>query len=798
MLEQILLKINTYIPTYWPLRSFIAVNPLYGLTQNTFEKCISDLSRYIDINGALPLDYYHKSYTKGEIGLNSLNTSIQEFLQDKNIQSDLNSNVLLDLLINSQTQKMLEQEINSISNNKSILISSLIERNQNYLENNKVHVKISKFMADFFDLGQAKWNMPIKNNNLYKAWLEYCAIENSYIKSSIQEISSKSNFEAINYLVDKLEIKDDFLEQYFVEIIFKILGWCGLIKWLEERPDNLYINKNAQINDVLAIWLSLEYSLSVEYGYKFNHDLKESTHNLQIESIKEKLLNYHDLYTSLSSLNVKLIWQRALEIEYKNNILNKIKLANQKLVLPSNEIKKCKSQIILCIDTRSEGIRRKLEYIDNYQTFGFAGFFGIGFKLQDERTNVCSFQCPAIVKPDVTIINKSISQKNRWINNLKNNLYTSLNKVKNTFFAPLVLFDMVGIYFSISLICKTVFPNKINKLFNRGQNLNYTDASINVFDTANGFTTSEIAEKASFVLKSIGLIDNFAPFVIIGGHVAESENNPFQSSLDCGACGGNGGIPNAIAFCQGLNNNQVREILNDKYAINIPQETFFVSACHNTTIDKFYYYNLNLMNELQYKSFTAIINDIDNACDLLRKERLLSLYGEKDVTKRKSNWSELIPEMALVNNAAFIIAPRKITKDINLDRRTFLHSYEPDLDPEGEILSFIFNAPVIVGHWINSQYYFSTTDKHLYGAGNKAIHNILGGFGVMEGNFSDLKMGLPEQSIFYRDKLVHQPLRLTVFVYAKKQIIEKIINKSPQLINLFNGRWIHLEVLEPV
>ncbi len=45
---------------------------------------------------------------------------------------------------------------------------------------------------------------------------------------------------------------------------------------------------------------------------------------------------------------------------------------------------------------------------------------------------------------------------------------------------------------------------------------------------------------------------------------------------------------------------------------------------------------------------------------------------------------------------------------------------------------------------------------------------------------------------------MHNPLRLTVFVYAKKNLVEKIINNSPQLKNLFNGRWIHLEVIEPI
>ncbi len=799
MLKQILLKIKTYIPTYWPLQSFIAVNPLYGRTSKTFDECIADISQYIKINGALNLEYYHQAYANGEISLNSLDGAVKEFLQDKNIFSDHNHNILLDLLTNAQTQSSPEEEIHNNFNPVNILISDEVEKQPNYLENKKVATLVAKFMADFFDTGQAKWSMPIKNNNLYESWLDYSSVGNKYLRSAIKEVRSMDPINSIEHLFSKLQVPGDYMEPYLITIVFKIIGWCGFVKWLEERPDNPYIHKTAQIQDVLAMWLVLEYALHLEYGCTFTltQNIDHSNHIIRPKTLKQKLAHCEGLYNVLTTINIKIIWQRSIEIEYKSDILNKIKSVDLKPDVPPNDNNHPKSQMVFCIDTRSEGIRRKLEYIDNHQTFGFAGFFGVGFLLQDEETKACSLQCPAIVKPEVALVNKSngINTPNPFTN-LKKSLYKLLSRAKSTFFAPLVLFDIVGMYFSVSLIFKTLFPNKLSKVFKTQQNTIYSNKSIDVFDKLHGFTPVDIAKNANFVLKAIGLINNFAPFVIIAGHIAQSDNNPFQSSLDCGACGGNGGIPNSIAFCQGLNNHEVRKILCEEHDINIPQEIFFVSCCHNTTVDKFDYYNLEGMNQSQHKSFIAIMNDINLACDLLRTERLSSLYGDKDVNIRKSNWAELIPEMALANNAAFIIAPRKITKNINLDRRTFLHSYEPSLDPDGEILSFIFNAPVIVGHWINSQYYFSTTDKCIYGAGNKAIHNVLGEFGVIKGNFSDLKMGLPDQSIFYRDKLMHKPLRLTVFVYAPKKLVEKIINNSPQLKDLFDGRWMHLEVLD--
>ncbi|MFN8769744.1 MAG: putative inorganic carbon transporter subunit DabA [Neisseriaceae bacterium] len=797
MLIKTLSEVRRYVPSYWALQSFIATNPLSGLTSKPFIDSLKNLAKYVKINGALSIDLYHRYFSEGKISLASLSYAIREFMVDKLIFNEKDHKILVSTLIDPSIQFELEKYFKNNFLYKSILVSDSIEQDNNYFESKKVFIRVSKFIADFFDLGQAQWNMPVKSKNLYQAWLEYCCIEENSIKNSIKYLSKNNSEEAILYLVNKLGIPDNLLEQYLIEISFRIIGWSSFIKWIEERPDNPYITLSAKLSDIFAMWLSLEYALSLKFGIKFDKSDSQTEENKNFvpKIFLNTLSSKSELYTIIDRYSIHLIWQRALEKEYQDTILNKIKsnIANNKhKFLPSTSTSK--AQLVFCIDTRSEGIRSKLEFIGDYETFGFAGFFGVGFRLKDEESNSCTLQCPVIVSPESVIINKK-SQQNR-LDILKNNIFKVFKNAKNAFLSPLVLFDIVGMYFSISLILKTLFPNRMHNLLRNKSDMKFSSQTIDIFDGNEGFTRETIASKVSFVLKAIGLVDNFAPFVILTGHIAQSENNPFQSSLDCGACGGNGGIPNAIAFCQALNDSQVREILKAKYKINIPKHSFFVSSCHNTTTDKFSYYNLVQLNQTQKELFENIIDDIDKACDLLRSERLSSLSGDKNVHIRKSNWAELIPEMGLANNAAFIIAPRKLTKDINLERRVFLHSYEPELDEYGDILSFIFNAPVIVGHWINSQYYFSTTDKHIFGAGNKAIHNVIGQFGVMEGNFSDYKIGLPEQSIMYRQQLVHQPLRLTVFVCAKAELIEKTLEQSQQLRELFNGRWMHLEVLD--
>ncbi len=791
MNNTILTKVKKYVPTYWPLQSFIATNPLFNLIEQPLDECLSDLGKYVDIKGSESIEQYHQYYMNGEISLHNFELAIREFLSDKNLDSNY-TNELKNALINPKVQYDLEDAFNKSNQSISILYSNQAAKDKNHIQSEKIKVKLIKFLADFLDLGQAKWDMPIKNDTLYLAWREYSIVEDKYIRQAIEESPIDSE-KAIEFLLTKLGIpaKAKYTEQYLIEILFQVLGWCSIIKWLEERPDNPYIKKKAAISDVLAIWLNLEYALLLKHNWppaidvNCNQSCDNAIHQVLCNHVtNESLLRMLNRYT------ISLIWQRAHELNYRNQLIDNINVS--KVTKTTNTPD---AQFLFCIDTRSEGMRRKLEFIGNYETFGFAGFFGIGFKLFDEQSGACSFQCPAIVVPEITLNNKI--QPQPPLKKLQTSISTIFNKTKSGYLAPLILFDILGGWFSMGLLGKTLMSEKINKLFKTSYASTYSDKSITTFQSSGEFNPEILAEKANFVLTAIGLKSNFAPFVFISGHIAESENNPFQSSLDCGACGGNGGIPNSIVFCQALNDQKVRDILHSKYNIIIPKSTFFVSSSHNTTTDEFNYYNLDSMDEMQHKSFTTISSDISHAGALLREERLKCLFGEAAVDKRKSNWAELVPEMALANNAAFIIAPRELTANLHLDRRTFLHSYEPDLDQDGEILNFIFNAPVIVGHWINSQYYFSTTDMDIYGAGNKAIHNVVGQFGVMEGNFSDYKIGLPLQSVAYKNKLVHQPLRLLVLVYARQKQIDKILANSPIVAAMFRGRWAHLEVIEP-
>lgn len=103
---------------------------------------------------------------------------------------------------------------------------------------------------------------------------------------------------------------------------------------------------------------------------------------------------------------------------------------------------------------------------------------------------------------------------------------------------------------------------------------------------------------------------------------------------------------------------------------------------------------------------------------------------------------------------------------------------------------------MVVASWINLQYYGSRVNPEIFGSGDKVLHNVLGGIGVMEGNGGDLRTGLPLQSIHDGENFIHEPRRLSVFLEAPRESIAKVLAGLPEVKQLFDHGWIHLIALE--
>jgi len=733
MIEKSINEATQILPIIWPLKASIAINPLWDLTDKPFDEALNHIRNYLPVNGCLTHDEYLKLYKSGKISKSALKSAL---LANKKLSNDEE-----DIISTLFTLKH-EQEIDYSSNDYSVWFPKHIKE------------EISIFISRYFDQTQVKACAKNVDFSLWQEWKQQKLFETKRDDFLIE--LPLDPLHALHNLLNKMQISEKRLTIFFKCIFSQLIGWHGFIKWLESRKNNPLIRENASLVEILLIWCC----------------------RLHMEKVKldEKSLPFYakPLSDFCSQNEILLIWQHAYELTYQESLLAKLKTSS---VTESTPI----AQFVFCIDVRSEPIRRHLESFNRYETFGYAGFFGSIFTLE-ESTNTPTLQAPALVEPNMSVHKKAPSL---FFSKLISDLNIIVNQAKNKNFSAFAFFEMVGALLLFPLLQKTFFAKQ--------SEMNQEPALV----CSNPFLAVEnikqtLKNMCSF-LKTIGLTKKFAPVVVICGHQAKTTNNPFHASFECGACGGNSGFINAKITCEILNNSEIRKMLISE-GIDIPQETIFVAAYHETTTDK-----LKLVPDKDPHPdiLKQIESDVEQAIAKLKKEREASFIGCNGYHDKAYHYAELIPEWGLANNAAIIIGPRSLTANTNLNSRVFLHSYEPEEDADASILEGILMAPMIVAHWINAQYYFSATDPHVYGAGNKALHNVVSKIGVMEGNQSDLKIGLPLQSMFFKNQRVHEPLKLLVVIYASSSQINEVFRRQPHIKALFDYKWINLHVISP-
>jgi len=507
------------------------------------------------------------------------------------------------------------------------------------------------------------------------------------------------------------------------------------------------------------------------------------------------------------------VWLAAFERHYANEILNAV-AANRGRGRWLTREERPKAQTVFCIDEREEALRRHLEEVDpGHETFGTAGFFGIAMNYEALDDHAFTPLCPMPAMAVNTVVEqvregdepKRAEQKELvgWADVFHNAYWEAKRNSVSAYF----LYDLIAAFVAVPLFGKILSPRR------------YTKASLGVKDrlmppvrtrlTLNaeqeghglGFTLDQQADKVEATLRNIGLVSGFAPIVLLSGHGSMSANNPHESAHDCGACGGKHGGPNARAFAAMANRPEVRALLRER-GIAIPDDTRFVGAIHNTCSERITYLDVEDIPDSHRERFGDLVSDLDEARARSAQERCRRFgSAPKDaspavslahVEARSVDLSQVRPEWGHATNACAFFGRRSLTQGLFLDRRGFLVSYDPRIDPDGTILERIIMAAGPVGAGISLEYYFSTVDNETFGCDTKLPHNVAGLVGVMEGTTSDLRTGLPLQMVE-----VHEPMRLLLVVDAAPETLGMIYARQPGLQVLIGNEWVHLASVHP-
>jgi uncharacterized protein YbcC (UPF0753/DUF2309 family) len=318
-----------------------------------------------------------------------------------------------------------------------------------------------------------------------------------------------------------------------------------------------------------------------------------------------------------------------------------------------------------------------------------------------------------------------------------------------------------------------------------------------------GFTLEEMTAIVKRLLEDIGLTKRFSRLMVMTGHGSSSINNPHMSAYNCGACAGKRGGPNARAFAQMANDFRVRRQL-DELGISIPDDTWFLGAYHNTCDESVVWFDLDRLPPTHFQTFESTKATVDEAILRNAKERcrrfesaplnITPIDSLRHVERRSEDLSQVRPEYNHATDALCFVGRRDWSRNLYLDRRAFLTSYDPTIDDDqGAILARILAAAIPVCAGINLEYYFSAVDNGKYGSGSKLPHNLVSLLGVMEGASSDLRTGLYHQMIE-----IHEPMRIMFVIETTEPIISKIMSDNEVVGRLCRGQWVRLAIIDPI
>ncbi len=648
-----------------------------------------------------------------------------------------------------------------------------------------VNRELIKWCSAYFDEGQATISMPGREDGLYRVFSDLARFDTRLNRSRADDIVLASlpdtPEDAIAECLEQIEIIEDHKEEFIRQALAALPGWSGYVKWKENwQTPAEHAKRPSTLVDYVAVRMVLTRLLWPE------------------ASLAESLDTPKPIF--LSELTVR-------EAQFRKSLLDE--LLTQVIAAKSPQSSRPDAQLVFCIDVRSEPFRRALEAQGNYDTLGFAGFFGLPVQVKGLDDDQPHDSCPVLLKPRHLVCDHAVDSDTSCVR--RHDQGRSLLKMPKSFYqwlkynfaTPFALVEMLGPWLGMRMLARTFAPSLISGLAETTRVM--VMPPVPTVPALEGIELSQQADYGESALRMMGLTENLAPLVVLCGHGSSTNNNAYASALDCGACGGNHGGSNARILAAILNSPPVRSLLADR-GLAIPSDTLFVAAAHDTTTDHVELYEPRGVSVQQQEMLNSLRADLSKARIANAKARTATFglhmlrddMAIQETQRRSSDWAEVRPEWGLARNAAFIVGPRELTKSVNLKGRCFLHSYDWKNDTAGKFLTTILTAPMVVAQWINSQYLFSTLDNVAYGAGSKVTQNVTGKLGVMQGNASDLMHGLPLQSVFAGDgEPYHEPLRLLTVVYAPREMLDRVIQTQDVLIKLFGNGWVTLACIDP-
>jgi uncharacterized protein YbcC (UPF0753/DUF2309 family) len=753
------------VGSVWPIHSFVTANPLSGFETLPFDEAVTQATSLLGGRGYPSPETFRAALDDGQIDREHLDAELAARGYD------------------AEPETLLERmDVDGGADATSATDSDTDP------DTERAECALTKWLSAFLDEGRAKWSMPDRENGFYDAFCAVAAYDGEIPDEGVVGSLPETPIEAIEAAL--ASYPESQYVPIFEEQLAALPGWTGLIKQREADGNEWQSAHPITLVEYLAVRLSLLDGFGVDVEPSIGPDTIEAD---PVDELAEAFL-------------------KAWEASYRTELVDGV-AAESRSLSDEGDADRPDAQLVFCIDTRSEPIRRHVERTGEYETHGYAGFFGVPMEYRGYDADVSVDACPPILDAqhrisEVPADRDGQASHDRWTG-LRDAAETVVDTLRSNPVGAFGFVESAGSGYGLALAARTLVPGRVRDLLRSADDAVPADHEFceqvvehqhtYAGDLPVGLTLDERVAYAATAFDLMGW-ESFGRLVAFVGHASETANNPYDSSLDCGACAGNPGGPNARVLASVCNDADVRAALRDR-GFDLPDDTVFVAGEHNTTTDEITLYGD--VPESHAEDLDRLRADLADARENATAERVESTGGDaatgvRETEKRAADWAETRPEWGLAGNAGFVVGPRALTSDLDLDGRAFLHSYDWSTDSKGDALEAILTGPMVVTQWINAQYYFSTVDNAVYGSGSKVTQNPVGNVGVYQGNGGDLMTGLPHQSVMAAsDDPYHQPLRLSTVVHAPVERVTEIVTTHENLTELLDNEWLSLTVVDP-
>ncbi len=529
------------IAPLWPLKSFVAVNPYFGLADQPFWQADVTMKRVAGQGLTMPRAFYKKRIDSGRITRADLAAALRESGSSWDVAT-------LEEAVARPSQAPLAP---------LVLVTDILGELDRQEWPGFVLERISQYCAGYFDEGQALWAMPWREQGLYAGWREFARLDRNPrtvglrgMNEAVGDLPDQAP-RAIGWALRQLAVPEAAIDDYLHAALLSVGGWAGWARYKRWQAE-LAGGQDDTIRDLLAIrvcWDALLYKL------RFSERLKARWYQAMIADAGTAAKA--EAQPQISAKETDALLQTAFEIGYQRELITSLTAA------PAAPARKERAPVhaIFCIDVRSEIYRRAFETVaPTARTGGFAGFFGVLMEYLPLGASQAKGHLPILFNPSYRICEhvagadqeqtKALIAKRHGRLRAADAWKTFKTSASSCFtfveaagllYAPKMFGDSMGWTRTVSHPdAKGLNDGARDRLGPRLVSDHGQGAC-----AAGGIPAADRPGAAEFALRNMGLIRDFARLVVLVGHGSTTVNNPQATALDCGACAGQTGEASA-------------------------------------------------------------------------------------------------------------------------------------------------------------------------------------------------------------------------------------------------------------